>query len=158
MIIAIFGIIILMLGLKYYQSDDLSDKQFGLTLVIIGVIFSVPVFLWEEPKNLLEILKTNGTGILEGTCRSKDGRPFMDSVFPEEVQDPVDINFSFGAHYLGCYSFDCEGSDEPDDKNDLYVSYGPLVLDDSSTSVYVYIYYDRVWEVSRFTARLDKQT
>ena len=158
----------IIIGLGYVFSPELlwPIKPFfhGLSKISLGVIVLYFINLDSDDSgsetDLIKILQTNGTGILEGTCRSKDGRPFMDSVFPEEVQDPIDINFSLGAQYLGCYSFDCEGSDEPEDKNGLYVSYGPLILDNLSASVYVHIYYDRVWEVSRFTARLQplKQT
>lgn len=138
--------------------EDLVRSAFTLffALITAGIMYLVASQPIPKPKqDLLSILKTNGTGILEGTCRSKNGTDFMENIVSENAPDLIDVNFSLGSQYLGCYSFDCDGFDDPDQYDGLYVAYGPLRTEDSKFAVFLSIYFDEYMRVSRFVARLD---
>ncbi len=82
--------------------------------------------------NLITILKTNGTGLLQGLCRPAE----FDS-FQNLEEDEVDVNFSLGEKNLGKFKIKIEsvGDDEGNyihaylTGEDIYmdISFGSLV-------------------------------
>jgi hypothetical protein len=142
--------------------NPIAGTTSGFTLFLVFLFLSGFLFVLanqplSKPKqDLLSILKTNGTGILEGTCLVKGARDkYGNGLFKREDDvdpPPVHVNFSLGAQYLGCYLFRGEDGDEIEEKR-LEITFGRLVLEEG-LHVEVTVYLDRTLEVVRFVAQL----
>ncbi len=135
--------------------------RFTLSLFYLSIAGFLYVFLTlpiSVPKqDLISILKTNGTGVLEGTClvkgaRDKYGYGLFNSIDDDVDPPPVHVNFSLGTQYLGCYLFRGEDGNEIEEKR-LEITFGRLVLEEGP-HVEVTVYLDRTLEVVRFVAQL----
>ena len=73
--------------------------------------------------DLLSILKSNGTGLLEGLCRPHNRNNHDESSFITlKTNDKLKVDFSLGVEYLGVYEIKVESAEDDGTKLDCIIT------------------------------------
>ncbi|MBP6912973.1 MAG: hypothetical protein KBB86_03510 [Candidatus Pacebacteria bacterium] len=97
--------------------------------------------------NLEEILKSNGTGLLEGLCRIHNRKLDFDEE-PKQFSSEFEVDFSLGAQSLGMYKIEVTATSF---EEKLWT--GEIKLD-KGESIYLEINYSKDPDLGRFYAVL----
>lgn len=93
--------------------------------------------------NLLSVLKSNGTGLLEGLCRFHD-RSESFTLPKWEVTDKIKLDFSIGVENLGTYTLGISFISLEES-----TLHGSLVIDDE---ILLHITFHKIGDFGKFMA------